>query len=154
MYRYYGSLEGLLEEATADRDAMTLRLLDDPGTEGIVTALFDLVVEQPFVATRLAEVSLGANTDGWSQQTVLVRRIRDRIAELHEDMGPEEVAARTASLVAAAFGYVLYEPFLLASLGWPQERRDDLRASHRDLLDKLLRSPSQSAPRAGSDTTP
>jgi hypothetical protein len=49
---------------------------------------------------------------------------------------------------------VLYEPFLLASLGWPQERRDDLRASHRDLLDKLLRSPSQSAPRAGSDTTP
>lgn len=154
VYRYYGSLEGLLEEATADRDAMTLRLLDDPGTEGIVTALFDLVVEQPFVATRLAEVSLGANADGWAQQTVLVRRIRDRIADLHEGMDADAVAARTASLVASAFGYVLYESFLLNSLGWPVEQRDELRASHRATLDELLRRPATAAERAGAATTP
>lgn len=147
VYRYYGSLEGLLEEATADRDAMTLRLLDDPGTDGIVTALFDLVLEQPFVATRLAEVSLGANTDGWAHQTVLVRRIRDRIAELHPEMNPDAAAARTASLVASAFGYVLYETFLLTSLGWPVEGRDELRARHRVLLDELLRRPAEESER-------
>jgi len=154
VYRYYGSLEGLLEEATADRDAMTLRILDDPGTDGIVTALFDLVLEQPFVASRLAEVSLGANTEGWAQQTILVRRIRDRIAELHEDMDLAAVAARTASLVAAAFGYVLYESFLLASLGWPIERREELRATHRAVLDELLRRPAGTEERAGSDAAP
>src|SRR5271170_890090 len=92
VYRYYGSLEGLLDEATADRDAMTLRLLDDRGTDGIVTAVFDLMLEQPFVATRLAEVSLGANDEGWSQQGVLVRRIRERVAELHASMSPDEVS--------------------------------------------------------------
>jgi AcrR family transcriptional regulator len=153
VYRYYGSLEGLLEEATADRDAMTLRLLDDPGTEGIVTALFDLVLEQPFVATRLAEVSLGANAEGWVQQTVLVRRIRDRVGELHSDMDPADVSARTASLVAAAFGYVLYESFLLTSLSWPVERREELRASHRSVLDELLRRPAEATTRNGSDAT-
>jgi AcrR family transcriptional regulator len=153
VYRYYGSLEGLLDEATADRDAMTLRLLDDRGTDGIVTALFDLVLEQPFVATRLAEVSLGAHADAWSQQTVLVRRVRDRIAELHTDMDADAVSARTASLVASAFGYVLYEKFLASSLRWPQDRLAELRASHRELLDGLLRRPA-SASSAGSDETP
>ncbi len=142
VYRYYGSLEGLLDEATADRDAMTLRLLDDRGTDGIVTALFDLVLEQPFVATRLAEVSLGAHADAWNQQTVLVRSIRDRVAELHSAMSPDDVSARTASLVAAAYGYVLYETFLASSLRWPQDRLPELRASHRQLLDDLLRRPA------------
>jgi AcrR family transcriptional regulator len=141
VYRYYGSLEGLLEEATADRDAMTVRLLEDRGTDGIVTALFDLVLEQPFVATRLAEVSLGSNVDGWTQQAGLVRRIRDMVAELHPEMHADAVAARTASLVAAAYGYVLYESFLLASLGWPVEGRASLRDTHRQLLDELLRRP-------------
>lgn len=151
VYRYYGSLEGLLEEATADRDAMTLRLLDDPGTEGIVTALFDLVLEQPFVATRLAEVSLGANAEGWAHQTILVRRIRDRVADLHPDMHADAAAARTASLVAAAFGYVLYETFLLTSLGWPTEGRDELRARHRELLEEVLRRPAGESERIVAD---
>jgi AcrR family transcriptional regulator len=153
VYRYYGSLEGLLDEATADRDAMTLRLLDDRGTEGVVTALFDLVLEQPFVATRLAEVSLGAHADGWSQQTVLVRRIRERIAELHVDMEPDAVSARTASLVASAFGYVLYEKFLASSLRWPPERLAELRASHRVLLDEMLRRPAGQAVGTGGAET-
>jgi len=142
VYRYYGSLEGLLEEATADRDAMTLRLLDDLGSDAIVTALFDLVLEQPFVATRLAEVSLGSNAEGWTQQTVLVRRVRDRVAELHPSMTPDEGSERTASLVAAAFGYVLYEKFLSSSLRWPGEHLDELRAAHRALLEELLRRPA------------
>jgi AcrR family transcriptional regulator len=142
VYRYYGSLEGLLDEATADRDAMTLRLLDDRGTDGVVAAVFDLVLEQPFVATRLAEVSLGANDEGWSQQGVLVRRIRERVADLHTTMPADEVSARTASLVAAAFGYVLYEKFLAASLRWPTDRLTELRAAHRELLDDLLRRPA------------
>jgi AcrR family transcriptional regulator len=142
VYRYYGSLEGLLDEATADRDAMTLRLLDDRGTDGIVTAVFDLVLEQPFVATRLAEVSLGANDEGWSQQGNLVRRIRDRIGDLHAEMSADDVSARTASLIAAAFGYVLYEKFLVASLRWPTDRLGELRTQHRLLLDELLRRPS------------
>ena len=142
VYRYYGSLEGLLDEATADRDAMTLRLLDDRGTDGIVTAVFDLVLEQPFVATRLAEVSLGANDEGWSQQGILVRRIRDRIGELHAEMSLDDVSARTASLFAAAFGYVLYEKFLVASLRWPVDRLGELRTQHRLLLDELLRRPT------------
>jgi AcrR family transcriptional regulator len=142
VYRYYGSLEGLLEEATADRDAMTLRLLDDRGVDGIVTALFDLVLEQPFVATRLAEVSLGAHAESWTPQAGLVRRIRDMVADVHADMHADAVAARTASLVAAAYGYVLYESFLLASLGWPVEGRSALRQTHRDLLDELLRRPA------------
>ncbi len=150
VYRYYGSLEGLLEEATADRDAMTLRLLDDRGADGIVTALFDLVIEQPFVATRLAEVSLGTHGEGWSQQAILVRRIRDRVAELHEGMDPDEVSARTASLVAAAFGYVLYEKFLAASLRWPPERLSELRALQREQLEDLLRRPARAAHRNGS----
>jgi AcrR family transcriptional regulator len=150
VYRYYGSLEGLLDEATADRDAMTLRLLDDRGAEGIVTALFDLVIEQPFVATRLAEVSLGAQTDAWSQQAVLVRRIRDRVAELHGDVDVDVASARTASLVAAAFGYVLYEKFLAASLRWPAERLGELRAQHREQLDEMLRRPSRVATRNGN----
>jgi AcrR family transcriptional regulator len=149
VYRYYGSLEGLLEEATADRDAMTLRLLDDRGSDAIVTALFDLVLEQPFVATRLAEVSLGANADGATQQTVLVRRIRDRMSELHAGMAPDEVSARTASLVAAAFGYVLYEKFLASSLRWPPEHLDELRARHRAELEGLLRRPAESPSRNG-----
>jgi hypothetical protein len=110
-----------------------------------VTALFDLVVEQPFVATRLAEVSLGAQTDAWSQQAVLVRRIRDRVAELHGDMDLDHASARTASLVAAAFGYVLYEKFLAASLRWPSERLSELRALHREQLDEILRRPSRIA---------
>jgi AcrR family transcriptional regulator len=151
VYRYYGSLEGLLDEATADRDAMTLRLLDDRGTDAIVTALFDLVVEQPFVATRLAEVSLGSNADGWTQQTVLVRRIRDRVGELHPGMDADEVSARTASLVAAAFGYVLYEKFLAASLRWPPERLGELRAQHRVLLEELLRRPAEVVPSMSSN---
>lgn len=142
VYRYYGSLEGLLDEATADRDAMTLRLLDDRGTDGIVTAVFDLVLEQPFVATRLAEVSLGSNDEGWSQQGNLVRRIRDRVAELHNEMSPDDVSARTVSLVASAFGYVLYEKFLVASLRWPTDRLGELRTQHRLLLDELLRRPT------------
>ncbi len=149
VYRYYGSLEGLLDEATADRDAMTLRLLDDRGTDAIVTALFDLVLEQPFVTTRLAEVSLGSNAEGWTQQTVLVRKIRDRIGELHTDMDPDAVSARTASLVAAAFGYVLYEKFLAASLRWPPERLVELRAAHRVVLDDLLRRPAGTPSRNG-----
>jgi AcrR family transcriptional regulator len=151
VYRYYGSLEGLLDEATADRDAMTLRLLDDRGTDGIVTALFDLVLEQPFVATRLAEVSLGEHSEGWSQQTILVRRIRDRVADLHTTMDPDAVSARTASLVAAAFGYVLYEKFLVASLRWPPETLGELRASHRALLDELLRRPVPSGAKKKAD---
>ena len=109
---------------------MTLRLLDDRGIDGIVTALFDLVLEQPFVATRLAEVSLGAHADGWTPQAGLVRRIRDMIADVHTDMHADAVAARTASLVAAAYGYVLYESFLLSSLGWPRgavARRSETR---------------------------
>lgn len=142
VYRYYGSLEGLLDEATADRDAMTLRLLDDRGTDGIVTAVFDLVLEQPFVATRLAEVSLGSNDEGWSQQGNLVRRIRERVAELHVEMSPDDVSARTVSLVASAFGYVLYEKFLVASLRWPTDRLGELRTQHRLLLDELLRRPT------------
>jgi hypothetical protein len=133
---------------------MTLRLLDDPGTEGIVTALFDLVLEQPFVATRLAEVSLGANAEGWAQQTVLVRRISDRVAELHPDMSPAEVVARTASLVASAFGYVLYESFLVTSLAWPLERREELRASHRALLAELLTRPATAGHEAESSPAP
>jgi AcrR family transcriptional regulator len=149
VYRYYGSLEGLLDEATADRDAMTLRVLDDRGADGVVTALFDLVLEQPFVATRLAEVSLGAHSDGWSQQAVLVRRIRDRISELHPEMDVDQASARTASLVASAFGYVLYEKFLAASLRWPQERLVDLRARHREQLEELLRRPEPSPSRNG-----
>lgn len=153
VYRYYGSLEGLLDEATADRDAMTLRLLDDRGADGIVTALFDLVIEQPFVATRLAEVSLGAQTDGWSQQAVLVRRIRDRVAELHGDMDLDLASARTASLVAAAFGYVLYEKFLAAALRWPTERLTELRAQHRNLLDEMLRRPSRVPVRNGNGSS-
>jgi AcrR family transcriptional regulator len=151
VYRYYGSLEGLLDEATADRDAMTLRLLDDRGTDAIVTALFDLVLEQPFVTTRLAEVSLGANAEGWTQQTVLVRKIRDRVGELHEEMEPDAVSALTASLVAAAFGYVLYEKFLAASLRWPPERLGELRGAHRMLLDDLLHRPAASPSRNGGD---
>lgn len=150
VYRYYGSLEGLLDEATADRDAMTLRLLDDRGVDGIVTALFDLVVEQPFVATRLAEVSLGAQTDAWSQQAVLVRRIRDRVAELHGDMDLDLASARTASLVAAAFGYVLYEKFLAAALRWPVERLSELREQHREQLDEMLRRPARMPVRNGN----
>jgi AcrR family transcriptional regulator len=142
VYRYYGSLEGLLDEATADRDAMTLRLLDDRGTDGIVTAVFDLVLDQPFVATRLAEVSLGSNDEGWSQQGNLVRRIRERVAELHTEMSPDDVSARTASLVASAFGYVLYEKFLVASLRWPTDRLGELRTQHRLLLEELLRRPA------------
>lgn len=142
VYRYYGSLEGLLDEATADRDAMTLRLLDDRGTDGIVTAVFDLVLEQPFIATRLAEVSLGSNDEGWSQQGNLIRRIRERVAELHEEMSPDDVSARTVSLVASAFGYVLYEKFLVASLRWPTDRLGELRTQHRLLLDELLRRPT------------
>jgi AcrR family transcriptional regulator len=153
VYRYYGSLEGLLDEATADRDAMTLRLLDDRGTDGVVTALFDLALEQPFVATRLAEVSLGAHSDGWSQQTVLVRRIRDRVAELHTEMDADAVSARTASLVASAFGYVLYEKFLASSLRWPPERLGELRASHRLLLDELLRRPVDETTVTGGETS-
>lgn len=149
VYRYYGSLEGLLEEATADRDAMTLRLLDDGGADAIVTALFDLVVEQPFAVTRLAEVSLGAHGEGWSQQAVLVRRIRDRIGDLHPDLSPDEVAARTASLVSAAFGYVLYEKFLAASLRWPSERITELRDRHREQLEDLLRQPGKTHRRNG-----
>lgn len=149
VYRYYGSLEGLLEEATADRDAMALRILDDRGPDGIIAALFDLVVEQPFVVSRLAEVSLGAHGDGWSQQANLVRRIRDRIADLHPEMEPDEVAARTASLVSAAFGYVLYEKFLAASLRWPTERLGELRASHREMLEEQLRRPARSVHRNG-----
>jgi AcrR family transcriptional regulator len=149
VYRYYGSLEGLLDEATADRDAMTLRLLDDRGTDAIVTALFDLVLEQPFVTTRLAEVSLGSNAEGWTQQTVLIRKVRDRIGELHTDMDPDAVSARTASLVAAAFGYVLYEKFLASSLRWPPERLGELRAAHRVLLDDLLRRPAEDSSRNG-----
>jgi hypothetical protein len=74
---------------------------------------------------------------------VLVRKIRDRIGELHTDMKPDAVSARTASLVAAAFGYVLYEKFLAASLRWPPERLGELRAAHRDLLDDLLRRPAE-----------
>jgi AcrR family transcriptional regulator len=154
VYRYYGSLEGLLDEATADRDAMTLRVLDDRGADGVVTALFDLVLEQPFVATRLAEVSLGAHSDGWSQQAVLVRRIRDRISELHPEMDVDQASARTASLVASAFGYVLYEKFLAASLRWPQERLVDLRARHREQLEELLRRPEPSPSRNGVDEHP
>ena len=154
VYRYYGSLEGLLEEATADRDAMTLRLLDDRGAEGIVMALFDLVVEQPFAVTRLAEVSLGEHPDGWSQQAILVRRIRDRVGELHPELGPDDVAARTASLVAAAFGYVLYEKFLVASLRWPQERLVELRALHREQLEDLLRRPAKGHSRNGGGEHP
>lgn len=142
VYRYYGSLEGLLDEATADRDAMTLRLLDDRGTDGIVTAVFDLVLEQPFVATRLAEVSLGSNEEGWSQQGNLIRRIRERVADLHTEMSPDDASARTVSLVAAAFGYVLYEKFLVASLRWPTDRLGELRTQHRLLLDELLRRPT------------
>ena len=150
VYRYYGSLEGLVDEATADRDAMTLRLLDDRGIDGIVTALFDLVIEQPFVATRLAEVSLGAHGDGWSQQTVLVRRIRDRVADLHPQMSADEVTARAASLVATAFGYVLYEKFLVSALRWPLERIEELRASHRTLLDEMLRRTGDVTPEAST----
>jgi AcrR family transcriptional regulator len=150
VYRYYGSLEGLLDEATADRDAMTLRLLDDRGADGIVTALFDLVIEQPFVATRLAEVSIGTQTDAWSQQAVLVRRIRDRVAELHDEMDLDVASARTASLVAAAFGYVLYEKFLAASLRWPSDRLGELRAQHREQLDEMLRRPSRVTVRNGN----
>ena len=142
VYRYYGSLEGLLDEATADRDAMTLRMLDDRGTDGIVTAVFDLVLEQPFVETRLAEVSLGSNDEGWSQQGHLVRRIRERVADLHAQMSPDDVSARTVSLVASAFGYVLYEKFLVASLRWPTDRLGELRTQHRLLLDELLRRPT------------
>jgi AcrR family transcriptional regulator len=150
VYRYYGSLEGLLEEATADRDAMALRLLDDRGPDGIVTALFDLVVEQPFLVTRLAEVSLGAHGEGWSQQAILVRRIRDRVGDLHPGMEPDEIASRTVSLVSAAFGYVLYEKFLAASLRWPAERLGELRAAHREQLEELLRRPARSPHRNGN----
>ncbi len=149
VYRYYGSLEGLLEEATADRDAMTLRLLDDRGAEAIVTALFDLLIEQPFAVTRLAEVSLGEHGEGWSQQAILVRRIRDRVGDLHPEMSADELAARTASLVSSAFGYVLYEKFLAASLRWPQERIGDLRAMHREQLEDLLRRPAKGRSRNG-----
>jgi hypothetical protein len=46
------------------------------------------------------------------------------------------------SLVASAFGYVLYEKFLVASLRWPTDRLGELRTQHRLLLDELLRRPT------------
>jgi AcrR family transcriptional regulator len=141
VYRYYGSLEGLLEAATADREAMTLRLLDEPGTDGIVAALFDVALEQPFVAVRLAELPFEASHEGWAQHGALIRRIRDRVAELHPEMGAEEATARTASLAAMALGYVLYESFLATALEWQAEDRATIRAHHRDLLRELLTRP-------------
>ena len=141
VYRYYGSLEGLLEAATGDRDAMVLRLLDEPGTDGILEALFDVALQQPYVAVRLAEVSFGESQGGWAQQAVLVRRIQERIAELHADLEEGEVIARTASLTAAALGYVLYESFLATALEWKAEDRATIRAHHRDLLRELLTRP-------------
>jgi AcrR family transcriptional regulator len=141
VYRYFGSLEGLLEEATADRDAMMLRLLDEAGTDGILTALFDVALEQPHVATHLAELTFSPRREGLAQQTVLLRRIRDRVAELHPDLSAEEVASRTTSLIASALGYVLYESLLAAALEWDASDRAQMRAFHREQLRALLIEP-------------
>lgn len=143
VYRYFGSLEALLDEATRDRDAMTLRLLDDPGVDEIVTAVFDLVVDQPFVAARLAEACIASRPEGWAQQSYLVRRVRERVAELHPEMDDAGVDMRTTSLVTAALGYVLYEPFLVASLEVPDVAIAGLRAAHRAVLGSLLREPPE-----------